>query len=94
MKNDIKEETKVVIDVLGSLSWDSIVDIEKKFEEILIKYENGVFKDLVIFYRKNWLNKLKSGMINYSQVEDEFRANSVIKKYNCHIKDSLPRSPS
>jgi len=94
MKNEIKEETKVVIDALGSLSWDNIIDVEKKFEEIMIKYENGVFKDLVIYYRKNWLSKLKSGMINYSQVEDEFRANSVIEKYNCHIKDSLPRSPS
>jgi hypothetical protein len=33
-------------------------------------------------------------MIDYSQFEDEYRANSVLEQYNGRIKDSLPRTPN
>ena len=35
---------------------------------------------------------MESGLIDYSDCDDDFRANSVLEKYNCHVKDSLPRN--
>ena len=56
--------------------------------------QNTEFKKLVDYYNKCWFEKLKSGLIDYSDIDDSFRANSVLERYNDHVKDNLPRSPN
>jgi len=95
MKKELKELTQNIISELGKLCWlDDLSVIENEFTKIRTKYEKTKHKSLIDYYQKNWLPRLKLGLINYSDIEDHQRANSVIEKYNCHIKDSLPRSPS
>ena len=92
--NELKEETKSLISSLGSLSWKGDVElIELELETISEKYKESHCK-LIIYYKNCWLPRLESGIIDYSDIEDEFRANSVLEKYNCHVKDSLTRSSS
>ena len=52
------------------------------------------FQKLVDYYSKCWLNKLQSGLIDYSDTDDNFRANSALEGYNGPVKDNLPRWPS
>jgi len=90
-----QEETSILISKLGSLSWqDNFDSVEKKLEEISQFYEDTEHFRLVSYYKNCWLPRLKSGTIDYSQVEDNFRANSVIEQYNRHVKDCLPRCSS
>jgi len=94
-KNELKEETKNLISLLGSLSWIGNMDnVEKELQAIENKYKQTKHNILVQYYKNLWLDKLKSGFIDYSDVEDEFRANSILEQYNKHIKDKLPRGPS
>ena len=62
--------------------------------DIKHKYEKTELKKLVEYYSRCWLDRLKSGLIDYSVVDDDFRSNSVIERYNGHIKDNLPRGSS
>ena len=89
-----KEATKTVVSQLGQLCWTDDELVDKRFEEIETKYTNTIFKNLVGYYKDNWLSRLKSGLIAYKDIDDDKRANSVIEKYNAHVKDSLPRSPT
>ena len=94
-KEALKEETKKVVSLLGSLSWrgsDSAIDAQ--LQNLEKAYHGKEQRDLIIYYKNNWLPKLKSGLIDYSDVEDEFRSNSILEHYQCHVKDSLPRSSS
>ena len=93
-KAEFKDETIELISKLGSLSWKNQESIQRIFNEIQVKYEKTKHGQLVDYYRKFWLEKLKNGLIDYSDVEDSFRANSVLERYNGHIKDSLPRCAS
>ena len=94
-KTEHREDTKTLISSLGALSWkENIFEVEKELESIENNYRNTAHKCFVQYYKNNWLAKLKSGLIDYSDIEDEFRANSVLEQYNSHIKNSLPRSSS
>ena len=91
----LKETSKELIHRLGLLSWKGNLDlVEKELEMIQKKYEHTVHQGLVLYYKNWWLDRLKSGLIDYSHIEDNFRTNSVLEGYNGHVKDSLPRSPS
>jgi len=96
--NDIKESTKTLIKDLSSLSFqkksdDDDIDYDKFFNEI-VKESDGKFKVMLNYYRKEWLPKLKSGTINYSDIEDEYRSNSILESYNAHIKREIPNTPT
>ena len=93
--DDLIEETQRVISSLGALSWKGNLDvIDKELRQIQDKYKETKHIVLVDYYSNNWLTRLKSGFIDYSSVDDNLRANSVLESYNCHVKNSLPRSPS
>ena len=95
MKDEDKNATQTLITELGALSWlNNLQAITQEFIQIQENYQDTKYKNLVEYYNKNWLPRLKTGMIDYSGIEDQFRANSVLEKYNSHIKDNLPRSPS
>ena len=92
--NDLKEETKSLISSLGSLSWKGDISlVEEELEKITEKYKENHSK-LTTYYKNCWLQRLKTGLIDYSHVEDEYRANSVLESYNSHVKDLLTRSSS
>ena len=92
--NELKEETKLVISHLGQLCWTEDGFVEKKLKEMELKYAKTAFKDLIAYYKDNWLDRLKSGLNSYKDIEDDKRANSVIERYNGHVKDCLTRSPT
>lgn len=95
-KETLKEETKKVVRLLGSFCWtgDHKV-IDKKLEKLEEDYKDTDQHQLIIYYKDNWLQKLKSGLIDYSDIEDEeFRSNSILEQYQSHVKDCLPRSSS
>ena len=78
---------------LGSLSWHTNINsVRKRLNEITKKYDNTAYSKLIKYYTDNWLERLVSGSIDYSDVEDELRANSVLENYNRHVKDNLPRA--
>ena len=92
---ELKEECQLLVSRLGSLSWkDNLKNIEQELDFIKKRYESTKYMNLLQYYLKNWLPRLKSGLIDYSNLEDTFRANSVLEQYNSHVKDSLPRNPS
>jgi len=92
--NDLKEETKSLISSLGSLSWKGDISlVEEELEKITEKYKENHSK-LTTYYKNCWLQRLKTGLIDHSHVEDEYRANSVLESYNSHVKDLLTRSSS
>jgi len=94
-RETLKEETKSVISSLGSLSWkEGNIEIDKEFQKIEQKYNGKEQEGLITYYKNNWLPKLKQGLIDYSDIEDELRSNSILEHYQCHVKDSLPRSSS
>ena len=41
--------------------------------------------------KKSWLPEPKSGLIDYNEIKDNYRANSVLEQYNGHIKYFLPK---
>jgi len=93
--NELKSEAINLISLLGSLSWlGDIKAAEKQLDKLEKEKKNTKYIKLVEYYKDSWLDRLKSGLINYSSVEDELRANSVLEQYNCHVKDSLPRNSS
>lgn len=89
------DKTKEIISLLGSLCWNGDIKlVQKKFNEMERIEEDSEYIGLIEYYKKNWLPRLKSGLIDYSNTEDNFRSNSVIEQYNAHIKNSLTRSSS
>ena len=94
-KAEVKEETNTLVSRLGSLSWKgSSILVQKELEELEKHYEDSEHFKLISYYKNCWFDRLESGAIDYSNVEDEFRANSVLEQYNCHVKDCLPRCSS
>ena len=95
LKEELKEGAQNVIRLLSSLSWSNALNlVETEFEEIKSQYVDTQYLKLIDYYQNNWLDRLKSGLIDYSSVDDEIRSNSVLEQYNAHIKNILPRSPS
>ena len=89
----LKEQSQVLISALGSLSWKGDLDsVVEALSEIEAKYNCTEHSKLVSYYKNSWLPRLQDGLIDYSSIEDEYRANSVLESYNCHVKDSLARS--
>ena len=94
-KSEMKEGTQILIQRLGALSWKGNTSIAKEeIKNLKKQYQNTQYNNLILYYENNWFPKLECGLIDYSHIDDEFRANSVLEKYNCHIKDSLPRCPN
>ena len=87
----LKNATAQLILSLGSLCWEDQFDVDNKFKKVIEEYNKVDQHKLVNYYEKNWLPELKSGLIDYTEVEDNYRANSVLEQYNEHIKDCLPR---
>ena len=95
VKEDMREETKVLISKLGTLSWKGDLNIvEKELRTIEEKYMKTMYNDLIVYYKNNWLSKLKNGLIDYSAIDDDIRSNSVLEQYHSHIKNLLPRAPT
>ena len=94
-KSENKEETLNIISNLGSLCWNgNSISIENKFHELESKYSENIYNSLIEYYKNNWLDRLKSGLIDYSDIDDTLRSNSVLEQYNSHVKNFLPRSPT
>lgn len=68
--------------------------VEKDFAILEKYYSNTKAKDLVTYYKDNWLGKLIEGLIDYSSVDDDIRTNSLLEQYHSHIKNLIPRTPS
>ena len=72
--NELIEETRTCIQKLGALSWKGDMSlVEKEFKALEKSYSNTKAKDLVAYYKDNWLGKLVEGLIDYSSVDDDIR---------------------
>ena len=96
--NENKESIKTLISRLSSLSFqkkseEDEVNYDKLFQEIEKSVEKE-YRTMLNYYKKKWLPKSKSGTINYSDKDDDYRANSILESDNAHIKKILPNKPT
>ena len=94
-------EIKNILKKLGSIPFLFTKEknsIEITFNNIKDKYKKDEkkYKDLLedigkyeVYYKTQWLDYLKNGMLNYYKIEKFRRSNSYIGNYNKHLKTLL-----
>ena len=68
--------------------------IQQELDNLKVMHKKSSQIEIIDYYEKNWLHRLKQGIIDYSVFEDEYRSNSVLEQYNGRVKGTLPRTPS
>ena len=97
MKCEIKENTNQLINTLSSLSW---LSESEKYQEVLDDIKNTLTFDLpnmqefFDYFVGYWVPKFLNGQIDYSNIDQNHRSNSILESWHSKITDKLPLFPS
>lgn len=94
LTNENKDLTIKLIDNLSGLSWSESFDLYiENLEKIKIEF-NPTHQDYLVYYENNWKNLFQNVEINYFQIENSQRSNSILESWHRKVVEILPNIPN
>ena len=84
--------TGKLIKKIGTLCWTK--DPLQRFQKIKHSFLGKPQERLLKYVERVWLKFSQNNMLNYTEINQQYRANSILEGYNARIKKILPYKPN
>ena len=88
----MRSRTSKIISLIAKMLWRA--DPLSYLGSLQKKYSGKPESKLLKYVKNVWSKFIRNNMLNYSNINQTFRANSIVEAYNGRIKKLLPYKPS